>query len=265
MKIKFTYGGVLCLSLLTQHVAIAAEIVPTIHAAGSLRSSIDDVVKQFELKTGIHFDIVYGPSGKLRDDIAAGKTVGVFASASTEHTEALVKEGFLKDSSIFARNSMCLLAAPDVNIDQVNLIDKMLDPATKLGTSTPKMDPGGDYAWMLFQNIEKIRPGTYSQLDTKAQKLVGNPSIPARSVLDLLRNHEVDLFVTYCSYAQETASKTPGITWKKFPASINVEATYGIGAAKAPDLQSDQLVRFILSGEGQKILGLHGFETMTKN
>ena len=35
----------------------------------------------------------------------------------------------------------------------------LLDPQWKLGTSTPKADPSGDYAWEVFRRAEKRYAG----------------------------------------------------------------------------------------------------------
>src|SRR3954452_19280453 len=55
----------------------------------------------------------------------------------------------------------------------------MLDPATKLGTSTPKVDPSGDYAWAVFRKVDQLQPGSFATLDQKGLKLLGSPSSPA--------------------------------------------------------------------------------------
>lgn len=241
----------------------AAGLSPTIYAAGSLRDSLGDIIEQFSGRTGIAFNAVYGPSGKLRHDIESGQRPDVFASASTEHTDALFREGLLRNSVVFAHNTMCLLAAPGVDIEQGELLARMLDPAMRLGTSTPQMDPAGDYTWVLFGNAEKLQAGAFKQLDQKALKLVGDPAAPpeaVRSIPELLRDGQVDLFVTYCSYAQKTARQVPGVTWRKFPEALNVEASYGIGAVSFADNRSEHLIRFILGAEGQRILAKHGFE-----
>jgi ABC-type molybdate transport system substrate-binding protein len=66
---------------------------------------------------------------------------------------------------------LCALVAPGFAVETDTLLDRMLDPATKLGTSTPKADPSGDYAWQLFGKAERERPGAYAKLDAKALKL----------------------------------------------------------------------------------------------
>ena len=83
----------------------------------------------------------------------------------------------------------------------------MLDPAIKLGTSTPKSDPSGDYAWAVFRNIDRLRPGSFAVLERKALQLVGGPSTPAppadRSVYAaLIADGQADLFLTYCTNAR---------------------------------------------------------------
>jgi hypothetical protein len=42
-----------------------------------------------------------------------------------------------------------------LTVDSANLLERMLDPNVKLGTSTPKADPSGDYA-LKFSG--KLRP-----------------------------------------------------------------------------------------------------------
>ena len=40
-----------------------------------------------------------------------------------------------------------------------NLLERMLDKDVKVGTSTPKADPSGDYAFEVFRKAEASRPG----------------------------------------------------------------------------------------------------------
>ena len=46
----------------------------------------------------------------------------------------------------------------------------------KLGTSTPKADPSGDYAFEVFRKAEAIKPGAQAALEKKALQLTGGPS-----------------------------------------------------------------------------------------
>ncbi len=67
-----------------------------------------------------------------------------------------------------------------IEVSAATLIDRMLDPAVKLGTSTPQADPSGDYAWEVFRRVDKLRPGSFVALEAKALKLTGGPSSPHR-------------------------------------------------------------------------------------
>ena len=61
----------------------------------------------------------------------------------------------------------------------------MLDPKIKLGTSTPRNDPAGDYAWEVFHKADALEPGSFVTLEQKALRLVGGPDVPVPAdVLD---------------------------------------------------------------------------------
>ncbi len=63
-------------------IAMAAEArSETVHlyAAGSLRAALSDMAKAFEAESGTAVEAKYGPSGTLKDEIAAGAKADVFA------------------------------------------------------------------------------------------------------------------------------------------------------------------------------------------
>jgi ABC-type molybdate transport system substrate-binding protein len=140
----------------------------------------------------------------------------------------------------------------------------MLDPALKLGTSTPKADPSGDYAWQLFERAEKLRPGSFSVLDRKALKLTGGPASPpppsGRSVYALLvANGDADLFVTYCTNAVAARRENASLQVVALPGALAVGADYGITEMHGARSAGRRFVRFVLSRPGQEILAQHGF------
>lgn len=51
---------------------------------------------------------------------------------------------------MFARNKLCAIAQVDMEVNTDNLLDKLLDNNIRLGTSTAKADPSGNYAWEVF-------------------------------------------------------------------------------------------------------------------
>jgi molybdate transport system substrate-binding protein len=236
---------------------------PGLYAAGSLRLAFDDIIALHSARTGTRFVPTYGPSGKLREEIEKGRMPAVLASAAPQHTEALVKAGKLRASVVFTRNSLCLMAAPGIPLRQDALVDMLLDPALRLGTSMPGADPAGDYTWELFRNIDKVRPGSYSKLDARALKLTGREV--ARDDKDLpyarvFLENRADMFITYCTNAVATAQTVPGLGVERFTADLNVAGAYTIGTTEAGGRGAEELVLLVMSPEGQAILERYGFK-----
>src|ERR1700704_4974151 len=157
--------------------AVASEPV-LLHAAGSLRSALTEVAIAFAAASGQKVDAKYGPSGTLKDEIANGMRAEVFASANMEHPQALATAGKSGPVVLFARNRLCALVRPGLAVEPATLLDRMLEADVKLGTSTPRADPSGDYAWEVFRKAETLRPGTFVALEKKALQLVGGPAAP---------------------------------------------------------------------------------------
>ena len=135
---------------------------PTIavFAAGSLRAPITQAAQAFEqANPGTRVALTFGASGLLRDRIAAGEKADVFASANMAHPQSLARAAHGVRPRAFARNALCALARPGLAVTRDTLVRTMLDPAVKLGTSTPKADPSGDYAFELFERVEQQRRG----------------------------------------------------------------------------------------------------------
>ena len=175
----------IALAMLAMASPAATETV-TLFAAGSLKAALTDVAKAYESSSGNKVESRYGPSGLLKADIAKGAKADVFASANMAHPQALHGEKKSGPVTRFARNRLCALVRPDVKVDSANLLELMLDPGIKLGTSTPKADPSGDYAFEDFRKTEAVKPGTQAILEKKALQLTGaadSPKSPAGRIV----------------------------------------------------------------------------------
>ena len=186
-----------------------------LHAAGSLRGALTDVAKAFEAANGIAVQAKYGPSGTLRDEIAGGAKAEVFASANMAHPESLAKAGKSSPVAMFARNRLCALVRPGLAVTSANLLDTMLRDDVKLGTSTPKADPSGDYAFEVFAKAEALKAGSRAALEKKALQLTGGASSaqppPGRSVYGWhIAEGRADIFLTYCTNAVVAVRENPG-------------------------------------------------------
>jgi len=241
----------------------AAEPVQ-LYAAGSLRSALTEVATAFETQTGIKVRAKFGPSGTLKDEIAAGARADVFASANMEHPQALASARKSGPVVLFARNRLCALARPGVAIETATLLDRMLDPAVKLGTSMPRADPSGDYAWEVFRKAEKLRSGAFATLERKALKLVGGPDAPTappgRTVYGMLiAEGKADLFLTYCTNAMEAKKDVGGAQIVTLPDELAVGADYGLTVIADAPSDAYRFAMSILSADGQQILARYGF------
>ena len=241
-----------------------AEETVLLYAAGSLRGALTEVAKDFEAAGIGKVQAKFGPSGILKNEIAAGAKAEVFASANMEHPQALASEKRSGPVVLFARNRLCALVRPGLEVTSASLLARMLDPQVKLGTSTPKADPSGDYAWDVFHKAEKINPGAYSTLEKKALQLTGGPSSPpapqGRSVYgELIAQGAADIFLTYCTNAQAAGRENPAQLIVQLPDELSVGADYGLTVINGASVSAHKFALFILSVEGQRTLAKHGF------
>jgi molybdate transport system substrate-binding protein len=235
-----------------------------LYAAGSLRGALTDVANAFEAKTGNKVEVKFGPSGTLKNEIVGGAKAQVFASANMEHPRALHDAGKSGPVVRFVRNKMCALANPLLKVDDTNLLVRMLDPLVKLGISTPKADPSGDYAIEIFRKAEAIKPGARAELEKKARQLTGGPNSLAppagRMVYGwLVAEGQADIFLTYCTNAVAARKQNPGQQIIKLPDNLSVGADYGLTVIDGAPAAAQSFANFIVSPDGEAILASYGF------
>jgi ABC-type molybdate transport system substrate-binding protein len=242
----------------------SAQQVVLLYAAGSLRAAMGDVANGFETASGVKIEAKYGPSGLLRDEIVGGAKAEVFASANMGHPESLAKANKSGPVSMFARNRLCALVRPGLHVTRNTLLDHLLDPNVKVGTSTPKADPSGDYAFESFAKADKLKPGSGAILEKKALQLTGGPSSPPppadRSVYGaLVATGQVDIFLTYCTNAVAAVRENPDQLVVGLPDQLAVGAEYGLTVVYGASANAAKFATYILGPEGQQILARHGF------
>jgi len=256
------------MSLLVSLVAMAALVFAAdpvlLHAAGSLRSALTEVASAYQAASGQIVQAKFGPSGTLKDEIASGARTEIFASANMEHPRALAAAGKSGPVVLFARNRLCALVRPGLEITPATLLDCMLDPAIKLGTSTPRADPSGDYAWEVFRKANAIKPGVGAALAKKAQQLTGGPtSAPPPFGHSVYGWHvaegRADIFLTYCTNAMEAQKQNPGQQVVALPDALAVGADYGLTVVDGASPRAYRFAMFILSADGRRILANHDF------
>lgn len=236
----------------------------SLYAAGSLREVLSEVADRFEQDTGHKVQRTFGPSGLLRERIEQGEPAQLFASADTQHLTRLAQRGGWSDTVTFARNMLCALTQPTVDARTETLLDTLLDPALRLGTSTPKADPSGDYAWALFEKAEGVRAGAFAALDAKAAKLTGGPDSPKppagrNPYAWVMDEGRADVFLTNCTNAVAAQRERPQLRIVAIPSELQVGASYGMTVRADAPSAARQLADYLLSPDVQAVFQRHGF------
>lgn len=252
--------------LVSAHVT-AQDLPVRLHAAGSLRAVMTELAQSFRGTGGAEVTTTFGASGLLRERIEKGEATDVFASADIANAQKLADGRRSSAPVVFARNELCALVAPDVAATTDTLLERMLDPSVKLGTSTPRSDPSGDYTWQLFEKAEKLRPGAFATLDRKALKLTGGPDSPPppvdRSVYGLLiAERKADIVLTYCTNVVVAAREVAGARMLAVPASLAVGASYALVVLNGARPAAPNFALYVLSIPGQSLLAKHGFSAV---
>ena len=250
------------LSVALSSSASSAEI--RVMAAGSLKDAFTAVFADYTKQYGDAFSPVWGPSGVLRERLQKGEAFDVFASANLPHARALTEAGVSGPSVMFAKNALCIVTEAASPLDTGNLVDTLLKPDVGIGTSTPVADPAGDYTWEMFRKVDAMRPGAFDTLSKKAQQLVGGPATPAavngRSpLLVALDDHKIDLFVTYCSVAQQTVRDSSKYKSVALPPELAVGPEYGLTVSRKAIAGAADFAIYLLSPPAQATLKSFGF------
>ncbi len=246
--------------------AMARAETINLYAAGSLKAALGEIVRAFEAKhQGLKVAEEFAASGLLRERIEKGEPAHVFASADVGHPARLEAEGRTTGKvAVFARNQLCAIVREGLHVAPAQLLDTLLDPGVRVGTSTPKADPSGDYAFALFAKAEAMKAGARAALEAKALQLTGGPTsqkAPAgkNQYGWVMASGKADVFLTYCTNAVLARKEVASLRIVDIPANLSVGAEYGMVVLKhAPD-PATALVRYILSEDAQSILVKHGF------
>lgn len=264
MKFFMKWTALISLLILFLSFSVSAQET-TLYAAGSLKKALGDVAAAYEKTFNTTVATKFGPSGLLRKAIEGGEKPDVFASANMAHPEKLAASGWGAPVVLFARNKLCAIAQPGTDVTTENMLETLLNKDIRVGTSTPKADPSGDYAWKLFQRADKVTPGSFDILSQKALQLTGGPTSPKppegrNNYGWVMGEKKADIFLTYCTNAVLAARDTSGLKIVRIPEELAVGADYGLLVRKDAPALAWQLAMYILSPEGQEILRAYGFE-----
>jgi len=233
--------------------------------AGSLTDAVTDLIRRFPAGADTIAAPEFGPSGLMREKIESGMNVDLFASADMEQARRFAIGHPERSVIHFTRNRLCAIARAAVGLTPANMLDRLLDPAVRLATSTPGADPSGDYAWAVFARAEAIRTGARAALEAKAQQLYGGGAktpllVPGKGAVEgIFLADRADVSLSYCSGAPAIVREVPGLAVVPLPAELSVGPAYGMVLLNTKPLTS-RFATFIMSEVGQAVLKAHGFD-----
>src|SRR5260370_3457312 len=227
--------------------------------AGSLTDAFTDVIRRFPAGADTIVAPEFGPSGLMREKIESGMNADLFASADMEQARRLAL-GHPDPAVIhFTRNRLCAIARTAVRLTGANMLDRLLDPAVRLATSTPGADPGGDYAFAVFARAEAARTGARAALEAKAQQLYGGGAktpllVPGKGAVEgIFLADRADVALSYCSGAPAVVREVPGLAVIPLPAELSVGPAYGMVLLNTKPLTL-RFATFTISEGGQAAL-----------
>ena len=229
--------------------------------AGSLTAAFSDLLRHFPAGPDSVATPEFGASGLMREKIEAGLDADLFASADMGQARRLAVGHADRPVILFTRNRLCAVAKAAVGLTPANMLDRLLDPAVRIATSTPGADPGGDYAWAVFARAEVIHAGARAALEAKAEALLKTPPpVPGKSRLEgLFISDRADVALVYCSGAPAVAGAVQGLTVVPLPPDLTVIPAYGMVPLNTKPVTL-RFATFVMSEGGQAILRAHGFD-----
>jgi ABC-type molybdate transport system substrate-binding protein len=233
--------------------------------AGSLTDAFTDLIRRFPAGADTIAAPEFGPSGLMREKIESGRDVDLFASADMEQARRLAVGHPERSVIHFTRNRLCAIARPAVGLTAANMLERLLDPAVRLATSTPGADPGGDYAFAVFGRAEAVRTGARAALEAKALKLYGGGAktpllVPGKGAVEgIFLADRADVALSYCSGAPAVVREVPGLAVVPLPAELSVGPAYGMVLLNTKPVTL-RFATFIISEGGQAVLKAHGFD-----
>lgn len=237
-----------------------------VFAAGSLKAVVTEAAARLAGGTPpIILEIVFGATGLLRERIELGEAADVLLSADLAHPQALHERGLAAaPPQPFARNVMCLLVRPGLDLYPRDALDVMLDTDIRLGMSTPGTDPSGDYALAVFAKTGTVRAGARQALDAKASRLTGGRTTPKpgdgrNTYAALLEQGDCDVFLTYATNALSARQANAGIGMMALPDDIAIEAVYGLAVLAGAPPAAHDFAAWITGTDGAAMLRRHGF------
>jgi molybdate transport system substrate-binding protein len=264
MKMQRHLDLILLAALLLAGCALATEDAPsarpeartlTVFAAASLTEAFTEIGANFDAANpGVTTSFNFAGSQALRTQIEEGAPVDVFASASSREMDTLITNSFVADgvSQVFLSNKLVVILPAD-NPAGLDSLEDLARSGVKIVLAAEEV-PVGNYA---RQSLDLMNASFGADFKNNVLANVVSNEDNAKQVVAKVQLGEADAGIVYTS----DSVATPELKSIEIPLELNVIARYPI----APLVESENadlaglFVNYVLSAEGQAILGKWGF------
>lgn len=231
----------------------------TVFAAASLTEAFGEIGRQFEQQHGVKVAFNFAGSQQLSQQLAQGAAADVFASANRQEMEHAITSGAVISGTqqVFVRNRLVVIVPKD-NPGQIRQLQDLARSGLKLVFAAEQVPVGG----YTQRTLEKMSadPAFGADFKTNVNANVVSQEQNVRSVVTKVSLGEADAGVAYASDVTPAVNAT--IATLTIPDPFNQIATYPIAPTSSPPAGkqlAQQFVDFVLSREGQVILGRYNF------
>ena len=230
----------------------------TVFAAASLTAAFEEIKIAFEAENAIA-SVTYNFAGSatLRAQLREGAPADVYASADTDNVQLAFEDDLVADDGrVFARNRLALIV-PRGDPGRITGFVDLGNSGVKLVLAQPEV-PVGKYAREALQKMQA--EGSFGEgfADRVLANVVSEES-SVKAVVAKVQLGEADAGIVYVT--DVTPELAADVTLIEIPAAFNVVAEYAIALTSnaGNPVTAAAFIEFILSEDGQAILGAHGF------
>ncbi len=216
--------------------------------------AMEEIKAEYEKMSDSNLVLNFGSSGALKKQIQEGAPCDIFISASKDHMDDLVKEGFVIENTEIdlLANTLTLIAAKEkahiVSLD--NLTDDRIE---SISIATPDSAPVGKYS---KQALEKL--GIW---DKVTQKLVYAKDV--KQVLEYVDSGNADCGFVYHS---DAITLDDGVVIEKVDKNLHAPILYPVGIIKeSKNIEAaEAFLDFLIAENIKDIFRKYGFEVIIK-
>lgn len=227
-----------------------------VFAAASLTEPFREIGRLLELThPGVKIIFNFGGTSTLRLQLEQGARADVFASADTIQMEQAKKSKVIQgEARVFAANRLVLIV-PAANSAQIKTFCDLGKDGVKLNLAHADV-PVGNYS---RQAITKAKAACGTDFEQRVLKNIVSEEENVKQVVTKIQLGEADAGIVYIS--DVTAKVNEAIHTITIDEEYNQIASYPIAltAAAKNRTMGEAFIVFVLSPEGQVILGGYGF------